>query len=87
MTLPSIFTDMLSLAKKNMETAFQSTSLMQEQTEYIAKWMLEQGSNLQAENRKFLEQWLENAKKQQKEYQEAYQAQLAKLEQFASKKP
>lgn len=86
MNIPPMFADMLNLVKKNVETSFQSTALVQEQTERMAKWLLDQGTNLQGENRKFLEQWIANAKKQQADYQSSFQAQLEKLSQFVSKK-
>lgn len=74
---------MMSLLKQNMETSFETMSMLQGQNEQIAKVMLEQGAALQANAKKNLEQWMEGMKKSQEEFQKNMQKQIEQLEKLA----
>lgn len=71
---------MVELLKNNFEGTCQSLALMQEQSEKISKLMAEQGTAMQTEGKKCLEQWVEVVKKSQQDYQNKVREQLGKLE-------
>lgn len=77
--------EMVGMLKANAENSFQTISLLQEQSEKVARLMIEQGTAVQAEGRKFLEQWMDALKKQQQDYREKLKSQMEKLEQFLGK--
>ncbi len=82
----AMFTEMLSMWKKTMESSFQNTNLVQEQTEKMVRMMMEQGVNAQNEGKKFFDECLDSMKKSQKEYQTNLQSQMEKLEKMLSGK-
>ncbi len=86
MNFNPMFNEFVNIMKKNFETSSKSTALFQEQSEHIAKWIMEQGGNVQAESKKFMEQWLASIKEQQQQYQNNLNTQLDKLEKYFGKK-
>ena len=75
---------MVSLLKHNVENSFQALSIMQGQSEQIARLMMEQGATMQTGSKKFMEQWVETMKKSQEEYQKNLKEQLSKLDTFVA---
>jgi polyhydroxyalkanoate synthesis regulator phasin len=85
MTENNFWKDMMGLIKTNVDASLQSMSMMQEQTEKMTRLMVDQGTAMQGEAKKFFDEWLNSAKSQQKSYQEALQSHLKNLEEFIGK--
>ena len=74
--------EMLKLWKSGLDTYIKTVTSMQEQGEKLLDQMLQQGETLGEESKKLLKEWASNAKELQKNYLDALQENLKKIEEM-----
>lgn len=74
-----IMREMYALVKSSSETTYGVLSTLQNQTEQMANMFLDNYSNLETENYRFVSDWLETTKHHQVELQKAYTQGIDKI--------
>ena len=72
MDYSDITKEMFNIFKSNAESTFGTISMLQNQNERMVSMLLEQSNNLQAEGRKYLEEWINATRKNQEELRKTY---------------
>ena len=72
MTTEKMTQELFNMFKSSTDTVWGTVSMLQNQTERMANLLLEQYQNLQGENKKHIEEWVNSTKKNQEEFKKAY---------------
>ena len=72
MSSDNMVKEMFSLFKSSTDAAWGTISTLQNQAERMANIMLDQSSNIQAEGRRHLGEWIANTRKTQEDLRKTY---------------